>query len=97
MKIPVLLDFDALVKSPNILFWPQHIVARSVYQSICCGKKLIFRLFTKLSSLGLSFPVVLTGLPDLRSSHPGNKLPGYFRISLTGQNDASTNSQIRTP
>jgi len=50
-----------------------------------------------LLNLGLSFSVVLTGLPELRSSHPGNKLPGYFRMSLTGQNDASSNSQIRTP
>jgi hypothetical protein len=41
----------------------------------------------------LPFSVVLTGLLDLYS-HPCNKLQGYFRMSLTGQNNAFHNSWI---
>jgi hypothetical protein len=47
------------------------------------------------TQFGLPFSVVLTGLLDLCSTHPDNKLSGYFRMSLTGQNDASPNSWIR--
>ena len=45
-------------------------------------------LSTSTSQFGLPFSVVLTGLLDL-CPHPDNKLSGYFRMSLTGQNDAS--------
>jgi len=46
-------------------------------------------IFDYLSMAGYLFSVVFTGRLDLYLTHPDNKLSGYFRMSLTGQNDAS--------